>query len=56
MWEKCEEKTLQELMREIEKKRRELDFSFEQSDSIENTYEKSVELDKLLEEYIERTN
>ena len=44
----------QELLREIESVRSELNESFLQNDEFEEYYRKSTELDKLIEEYLER--
>ena len=44
-----------ELQRKIEKLRLELVEALLQRDKFENYYQKSTELDKLIEEYLERT-
>ena len=46
---------MKQLQRKIEKVRLELDEALLQRDKFENYYRKSTELDKLIEEYLERT-
>ena len=46
---------MKQLQRKIEKVRLELDVALLQRDKFENYYQKSTELDKLIEEYLERT-
>ena len=46
---------IEEIQREIESVRSELNESFLQNDEFEEYYRKSTELDKLIEEYLERT-
>ena len=45
---------IEEIQREIESVRSELNQSFLQNDEFEEYYRKSTELDKLIEEYLER--
>ena len=45
---------IEEIQREIESVRSELNESFLQNDEFEEYYRKSTELDKLIEEYLER--
>lgn len=47
-------KNLYELQKKIEKARQELDQAYLAADCFESYYEKSTELDRLIEEYIER--
>lgn len=44
---------MRQLQREIESVRLELDEALLQEDEFENYYQKSTELDKLIEEYLE---
>ena len=46
---------MKQLQRKIEKVRLELDEALLQRDKFENYYQKSTEVDKLIEEYLERT-
>ena len=45
---------IEEIQREIESVRSELNESFLQNDEFKEYYRKSTELDKLIEEYLER--
>ena len=45
---------IEEIQREIESVRSELNQSFLQNDEFEEYYRKSTDLDKLIEEYLER--
>ncbi|MCI8390863.1 MAG: Spo0E family sporulation regulatory protein-aspartic acid phosphatase [Roseburia sp.] len=47
-------KKIHELQKKIESARHELDEAFLQKDEFEHYYEKSTQLDKLIEEYLER--